>query len=61
MTARAASPLLSVYDGQTCCGFILRRRESACEGFTADEQSLGTFKNEQDAATAIWRHARGQQ
>jgi hypothetical protein len=52
--------MLSVYDGQTCCGFILRRREGAFEGFTADEQSIGLFEDEQAAAAAIWRAARGQ-
>jgi hypothetical protein len=66
MTARTAPPLMhSVYDGRTCIGFILGRHwvnnlAIAYEGFTADEQSLGVFESEQDAATALWRHARGQ-
>jgi hypothetical protein len=56
----------SVYDGQICIGFILRRHwvnklAVAFEAFAADEQSLGVFESEQAAATAIWRHARRQQ
>jgi hypothetical protein len=54
-----STPRLGVYDGRTYCGFILRRAEAA-EAFTADEQSIGTFKNEQVAALQIWRRARGQ-
>lgn len=62
MSARpiTSAPMLSVYDGPTCVGFILRRRQSSAEAFTADEHSIGLFKNEHDAAAALWRLARGQ-
>ena len=59
--------MASVYDGQRCLGFVLKRHwvnglAVAYEAFIADEQSqsLGVFESEQDAATALWRHARGQ-
>jgi hypothetical protein len=52
--------MLSVYDGQVAIGFVFRRGRDGAEAFTADEHSLGTFKNELLAAAALWRHAHGQ-
>jgi hypothetical protein len=61
MTGRPVSPrMLSVYDGQICCGFIIARGPQGHEAFDTDERSIGLFSNEQDAAIAIWRKARGQ-
>jgi hypothetical protein len=55
-----ATSTLSVYDGRECIGFILRHGVAGAEAFTADEQSIGTFKNDQAAALELWRRARGQ-
>jgi hypothetical protein len=45
--------MLSVYDGQRAIGFILQRGKLGYEAFTANERSLGLFKNQNDAAAAI--------
>lgn len=62
MTPRptATSSALMVYDEQRAIGFILRCGPADVEAFTADDNSLGVFRNEHDAASAIWRAARGQ-
>ncbi len=52
--------MLTVYDGRQAIGFILRRGRGCAEAFGADEQTIGLFKNEHDAAAALWRLARGQ-
>jgi hypothetical protein len=52
--------MLSVYDGRECIGFILRRGGGGAEAFTADDRSVGLFKDDQDAALELWRRARGQ-
>jgi hypothetical protein len=44
---------LSVYSGQTCVGFLLRRGKSGVEAFGADDRSLGLFPNQQTEADAI--------
>jgi hypothetical protein len=59
MTSARTTPRLSVYDGREFCGFVLRR-DIGVEAFTADEKSIGTFKDEQAAALQIWKRARGQ-
>jgi hypothetical protein len=60
-TAKApASSLLSVYDGQRCIGMLLRRGPIGVEGFTAENESLGCFRTEDEAATALWKYARKQ-
>jgi hypothetical protein len=55
MTA-APSPkpgqLISVIVGQTCKGFLFRRRDEF-EAFTADQVSVGTFGSEREAIAAI--------
>jgi hypothetical protein len=54
MTASSKpAPLVSVYDGQQCIGFILARGRSGFEAFTADEKSLGTYTSQRDAAEVI--------
>jgi hypothetical protein len=55
----------SVYDGRDRIGFVVRRHwvndlAVAYEAFDTNERPLGAFESEQDAAAAIWRHARGQ-
>jgi hypothetical protein len=52
--------MLSVYDGRECIGLILRRGDGGAEAFTADDRSVGLFKDDQDAALELWRRSRGQ-
>jgi hypothetical protein len=48
-------PLLSVYDGQTCVGFVLDRGRAGYEAFGADaEQSLGVFETREAAIESVW-------
>jgi hypothetical protein len=47
------APMAYVYDGRQCCGFILARGKAGFEAFTRDEQSLGTFKTQREAAAVI--------
>jgi hypothetical protein len=54
MSARATPPtLVSVYDGRTCLGFVLSRACKGFEAFSANEESLGLFPNQCDAANAV--------
>jgi hypothetical protein len=45
--------LLAVYDGQRCLGFILPRNKLGWEAFSANDRSLGLFKDRAAAAAAI--------
>jgi hypothetical protein len=54
------TPLLTVTDGRQTVGFLLRRGRKGTEGFDANNKSLGLFKNEDEAARAVWRGAHGQ-
>jgi hypothetical protein len=56
----AATAVLTVFDGEQAIGFILRRGPAGVEAFSAAEISLGLFETEDNAASAIWKHARGQ-
>jgi hypothetical protein len=53
-----ATPMVSVYDGHQCIGFVLARGRRGYEAFTAGERSLGTFADKDEAARAIWRAAK---
>jgi hypothetical protein len=54
VTARSATmPMVSAYDGRACLGFILARGHAGFEAFTADDQSLGLFKTQAQAANAL--------
>jgi hypothetical protein len=47
------SPVMSsIYDGQRCVGFVLKRRKQF-EGFGRDGRSMGLFASMADAADAI--------
>jgi hypothetical protein len=48
-----SSPLVSVYSGRVCIGFVLNRGSSAWEAFTAEQKSLGVFATQQDAIAAV--------
>jgi hypothetical protein len=45
--------MLSVYDGRTCLGHIIARGKRGFEAFDADDNSLGTFPTDQEAADAV--------
>jgi hypothetical protein len=47
------SPLLSVYSGRTCIGFILARGKLGFEAFNADQRSLGIYPTQREAAAAL--------
>jgi hypothetical protein len=44
-----SAPMISIYDGRQCVGFVVERGRSGFEAFTAGERSLGMFKT-RDAA-----------
>jgi hypothetical protein len=53
MKASTNSPLLSIYDGRSCVGFVLARGKRGYESFdAAGEQSLGLFEKQADAIDA---------
>jgi len=49
----SSSPLLSVYDGQRCVGFVFARGKQGLEAFNGDQRSLGTFPTQREAAVAV--------
>ena len=48
-------PVVSVFSGKLCLGFILARGEAGFEALTVDERSLGLFPTQHEAAAAIMR------
>jgi hypothetical protein len=54
MTApTSSSPMVSIYDGQRCLGFVFQRGRTGFEAFDAEQRSLGMFPTQREAATAI--------
>lgn len=53
MSAHLTTPMLSVYDGRECRGFIFARGKFGFEAFDTDQRSLGIFPNQKGAADAI--------
>jgi hypothetical protein len=54
MTPSDAARLASVFDDDgRCIGFVLERRPTGFEAFTANEQSLGLFPTARQAANAL--------
>jgi hypothetical protein len=49
--------MVSVYDGQTCIGFIFARGKLGFEAVDREERTLGLFQTQREAATAIMRRA----
>jgi hypothetical protein len=47
------TPLLSIYDGQACIGFVIARGRHGYETFTAGERSLGVFEAQTGAINKI--------
>jgi hypothetical protein len=61
MTARSATtPMVSVYDGRACLGFILARGRSGFEAFDREERSLGLYPAAPAAANAVCAAAENQ-
>jgi hypothetical protein len=48
-----SAPLLSVYSGRTCVGFVLRRGKAGFEAFDVNERSLGLFPGQAEAIASI--------
>jgi hypothetical protein len=57
MSGAPLTPMVSLYDGRTCAGFILNRGRLGFEAFTADQRSLGTYPTQHAAADAIMERA----
>jgi hypothetical protein len=53
VTAPSSVPMLSVYDGRDCIGFLLSRGKLGFEAFDSNQQTLGIFTSEKEAADAI--------
>jgi len=53
MTRPAPTPLVSVYDGRECVGFILARGKTGFEAFDSEERSIGVYPTQGEAANAI--------
>jgi hypothetical protein len=47
------TPMVSVFDGRRCLGWIYRRGRSGFEVFDANEVSLGLFETEREALDAL--------
>jgi hypothetical protein len=47
------APLVSIYDGRTCIGFVLARNRSGFEAFDANELSKGLFATQELAIAAL--------
>jgi hypothetical protein len=50
-------PIVPVFSGKICLGFILARGKAGFEALTVDERSLGLFPTQHEAAAAIMRGA----
>ena len=51
------TPMLSVYDGRQCVGFVLERGCRGYEAFTAGERSLGMFETKDAAINRLMKGA----
>jgi hypothetical protein len=48
-----ATPMLSIFDGRECIGFVLARGVAGYEAFDRDGRSLGLFATRRAAADAL--------
>ena len=55
MGAAMMHPIIPVFSGKICLGFILARGKAGFEALTVDERSLGLFPTQHEAAAAIMR------
>jgi hypothetical protein len=52
-TGAPVTPMSCIYSGRQCVGFILKRGHTGYEAFDSDEQSLGTFATQREAADVV--------
>jgi hypothetical protein len=50
-----SSPMLSVYDGQRCVGFVLARGRSGFEALDAAQRSVGMFEMKDAAISELMK------
>ena len=53
MSGRPTTPLVSIYDGRECLGHVLSRGPKGFEAFDRDDQSVGIFETQRQAANAL--------
>ena len=53
MKVSTNSPMLSIYDGRSCVGFVLARGARGFEAFDAAEKSLGIFASKDEAINKL--------
>jgi hypothetical protein len=58
---KAANNPISVYSGQQCVGYLIRRGKIGVEAFSPGDQSLGVFKEQRDAIRAVVKSREAQQ
>jgi hypothetical protein len=46
-------PMLSIYDGRDCVGFLISRGKQGVELFDRDQKSIGIFASQHEAIAAI--------
>jgi len=51
--AASTSPMVSIYDGQRCVGFVYARGKQGFEAIDCDQRSLGMFATQREAVTAV--------
>jgi hypothetical protein len=56
---KSDAPMVCVYDGRRCVGFVLAVGREGFEACDADGASLGKFPNMRDAAAAVSARANG--
>ena len=52
-TPKTITPMVSVYDGRICRGFVIARGKRGFEVFDCDERSIGVYPTQREAANAI--------
>jgi hypothetical protein len=50
---RPSAPMVSVYDGRRCIGFVLTAGRQGFQAFDADEVAIGLFPSMRDAVAAV--------
>jgi hypothetical protein len=50
---KTPTPMVSVYSGQHCIGFIMERAKLGFQALTSGEEHLGYFTSRREAAKAI--------
>jgi hypothetical protein len=53
MSGPPTTPLVSIYDGRECVGFVISRGKLGYEALDRAERSLGLFPTQREAADAI--------